>query len=173
MTLITRFARLFRADLHAVLDRIEEPDALLRQAIREMEEDLGRDEAQIRALNLEQNRLVGREAELRRTLASLDDEISLCLGAGQEDLARGPVRRKLEAARNLEAIAKRGAETEAGRAALQTRIDENRTLLQAVRAQAEVLGEGRAETSRPGPSGVGADEVEVALLREKQRRNLP
>ena len=38
MALITRFSRLFRADLHAVLDRIEEPDVILRQAVREMEE---------------------------------------------------------------------------------------------------------------------------------------
>ena len=44
MALITRVARLFRADFHAVLDRVEEPDILLRQAIREMEDDLARDE---------------------------------------------------------------------------------------------------------------------------------
>lgn len=36
MALINRATRLFRADLHAVLDRIEEPDILLRQAVREM-----------------------------------------------------------------------------------------------------------------------------------------
>ena len=34
MPLINRVSRLFRADLHAVLDRIEEPDVLLRQAAR-------------------------------------------------------------------------------------------------------------------------------------------
>ena len=38
MALMTRVARLFRADLHAVLDRIEEPEVLLRQALREMED---------------------------------------------------------------------------------------------------------------------------------------
>ena len=40
MPLVDRVARLFRADLHAVMDRIEEPDVLLRQALREMEEEL-------------------------------------------------------------------------------------------------------------------------------------
>ena len=44
MALITRISRLFQADLHAVLDRIEEPDLLLRQAVREMQDDLARDE---------------------------------------------------------------------------------------------------------------------------------
>ena len=37
MALITRISRLFTADFHAVLDRIEEPDVLLKHAIREME----------------------------------------------------------------------------------------------------------------------------------------
>jgi len=50
MLLISRISRLFRADLHAVLDRIEEPEALLRQAIREMEELLAQDEQRSRLL---------------------------------------------------------------------------------------------------------------------------
>ena len=40
MALITRISRLFQADFHAVLDRIEEPEQLLKQAIREMEDSL-------------------------------------------------------------------------------------------------------------------------------------
>ena len=34
MALIRRVSRLFAADMHAVLDQIEEPDVVLRQAIR-------------------------------------------------------------------------------------------------------------------------------------------
>ena len=37
MALVTRLSRLFQADFHAVLDRIEEPDLQLRQAVREMQ----------------------------------------------------------------------------------------------------------------------------------------
>ncbi|MGH8588771.1 MAG: PspA/IM30 family protein, partial [Gammaproteobacteria bacterium] len=50
MALITRVSRLFRSDLHAVLDRIEEPEVLLRQAIREMEAELSSDEQRIRLM---------------------------------------------------------------------------------------------------------------------------
>ena len=57
MALITRLSRLFQADLHAVLDRIEEPDTLLRQAMREMEEALDPDAQQIKRLQLEQGQL--------------------------------------------------------------------------------------------------------------------
>ena len=51
MALITRVSRLFQADFHAVLDRIEEPDLLLRQAVREMEEELARDEQRIDSID--------------------------------------------------------------------------------------------------------------------------
>ena len=40
MALINRVSRLFRADFHAVLDQIEEPELLLKQAIRDMEDEL-------------------------------------------------------------------------------------------------------------------------------------
>ena len=40
MAIVNRIRRLFRADVHAVLDIIEEPEAILKQAIREMQEAL-------------------------------------------------------------------------------------------------------------------------------------
>ena len=49
MALIKRLSRLFAADLHAVLDQIEEPEALLKQAVREMEEELARRAARVAA----------------------------------------------------------------------------------------------------------------------------
>ena len=79
MALISRVTRLFRADFHAVLDRVEEPDILLRQAIREMEEDLNRDEQAYRGHERDREQLAKRESEfqqLTRSLAEeLDDEI--------------------------------------------------------------------------------------------------
>jgi len=48
MALINRLSRLFRADFHAVLDQIEEPEALLKQAIRDMEDDLANTEQRIK-----------------------------------------------------------------------------------------------------------------------------
>ncbi len=35
MAIVNRIRRLFHADVHAVLDIIEEPEAILKQAIRE------------------------------------------------------------------------------------------------------------------------------------------
>jgi phage shock protein A len=176
MTLITRIARLFRADLHAVLDRIEEPDALLRQAIREMEEDLDGDGRRLQAMQRETGRLAAREDELNRSLAALEDELNLCFAAGKADLARALVRRKLEIIRSTETFAGKREALEAGRTDLEARIRENRARLEHIRRKAEVLAEGipdcPAETHRPG-FAVRDEDVEVAFLREQQKRSQP
>ncbi|MGH8477659.1 MAG: PspA/IM30 family protein, partial [Methylococcales bacterium] len=48
MTLIDRITRLFRADIHDLLDRIEDPSIVLKQAVRDMEQELSQDEQSIR-----------------------------------------------------------------------------------------------------------------------------
>jgi phage shock protein A len=178
MTLMTRIARLFRADLHAVLDRIEEPDALLRQALREMEDDLGRDEQRLRSLRSEQAQLAAREDESRRTLAALEEELDLCFVAGKPDLARALIRRKLELERTAKIMAKKREALEAGRVDLTSRIEENRERLDQIRQKAEVLAEGildrPTEAHRTCPDSVIRDEdVEVAFLREQRKRSQP
>jgi phage shock protein A len=88
MALITRMSRLFRADVNAVLDQIEEPAILLRQAVREMEEELARDEQRARLLEHEQRQLDARLAALERARRDLDAQLDTCFDAGKDDLAR-------------------------------------------------------------------------------------
>lgn len=97
MTIITRMSRLFKADFHRVLDHIEEPEALLRQAIREMQINL--DTAQINLSKSEQRNqeLTGRLTELEQSIEDIDTQLDLCFESKKEDLARGLVKRKLEA----------------------------------------------------------------------------
>ena len=98
MALITRVSRLFQADFHAVLDRIEEPEVLLRQAVREMEEELARDEQRSKMLQHEQRQLITRATDLEQSLHDIEEELDVCFDAGNDDLARACIRRKLESA---------------------------------------------------------------------------
>ena len=173
MTLITRMSRLFRADLHAVLDRIEEPEALLRQAIREMEEALANDGRLAHSLKRQHESLGKHEAELQSALRSLEEEMDLCFGSGEEALARGLVKRKLETGRAIKAKGLQRQEVEAGLAEVQARIEENRIRLDTVHQKAEALADlpGDHANETPWPkAGIDEEEVEVAFLREKQKR---
>lgn len=172
MTLITRIARLFRADMHAVLDRIEEPDALLRQALREMEEDLESDRKRLEALRREARPLSAREEEIARSAASLEEELNLCFGAGQDSLAKALVKRKLETARAAEALARKREALETARSELEARIRDHQARLEQVRLKSEALVEPPAEPACPD-FGLREEDIEVAFLREKQRRSQP
>lgn len=172
MSLITRFARLCRADLNALLDRIEEPETLLRLSLREMEEALEEDQRRGLALAREREQLSAAIAEREHTLQTLSAEIGLCLDAGQDNLARGSIKRRMEAERSLKALQQKRIALEAGQAELQAQLEANRERLEAVRQKAEALVPGVCEPEEDWRGAVSDDEVEVALLREKQGRGI-
>jgi phage shock protein A len=180
-------SRLLSADIHAVLDRIEEPEALLKQAIREMEEQLARGEDYLLRLAGEQDGLQGQRKKVVAALAELEARLGIALDAGTDPLARRLVRRKLEAARFGERLTERIEALDAKLARVRALLTEQRERLDVVRQRAEVLiepasfgGEGeRNEFGRYGfgregfgreSFGVSDDEVEIELMRARQRR---
>jgi phage shock protein A len=176
MALINRVTRLLRADLHAVLDRIEEPDVLLKQAIREMEEALGHNELQLKVLNHEMGQLTARNSELTQSLADLEQELDICFESGQDDLAKALIKRKLEAERFQKFLHRKRETAQTNLDELNQRVEENRRQLDSMRQKAEVL----AEDTNPRDQDshwnapdftVREEDVAVAFLREKQKRS--
>ena len=175
MALITRVSRLFQADFHAVLDRIEEPELLLRQAVREMEEELARDEQRSKALTQERRQLASREAELKQSLQEIEAELDTCFAAGNDELARNCVRRKLETQRFGRHLSRKREAIGETLTELDSRLKENRAHLESMRQKAELLAGDAARTQpaddwRSTDISVRDEDVEVAFLREQQHR---
>ena len=174
MALITRMSRLFRADVNAVLDRIEEPAVLLHQAVREMEEELARDEQRARLLEHEQQQSDARLADVERALHELAEQLDTCFDSGKDELARTLIRRRLEAEQRRRLLSSRRDALAETRAGLRRRLDDNRRRLDAMRQKAELLADDEADRREDrwtGPDvNVRDEDVEVAFLREKQRR---
>ncbi|WP_316367597.1 PspA/IM30 family protein [Candidatus Thiodiazotropha sp. CDECU1] len=179
MALITRVSQLFRADVNAVLDRMEEPEILLKQAVRDMEEALAKDDQRVKVMRLEQKQILSRQSELEQRLDRVTEELDLCFDTGNEALARTLLKRKLESERYLNYLARKQQEFEEAGEALKKRIDENRSRLDSMRQKAELLaGSDKEETEHTscnepdfmGQFAVSEDDIELAFLREKQRR---
>ena len=181
MALINRVSRLFKADFNAVLDHIEEPEQLLKQAIRDMEDELLATERRIGICAQEQELLELRRQEIKAAAAGFDEQLDLCFESGKDDLARGIIRRKLEA----ESLVRRlDSKLEANQRFLGIQrklLDENRATLGGLRQKAELIV-GRAASDDDGcgmddiarmarESRVGDDEVEIAFLREQAARS--
>ncbi len=178
MALITRVSRLFRADMHAVLDQIEEPQQLLRQAIREMEEALLQEEQSLKLMQHEQGQLQRRLAGLAQTMEKSDEELDLCFESNKEELARTIIKRRLETERLGKLLSEKSEALGDRINHLKPHLEQHRTELDGMRQKAELLATEQAESSlgqRADSSenigmAIGDDEIEVALLREKQRR---
>jgi phage shock protein A len=173
MALIRRVSRLFAADMHAVLDQLEEPEAVLRQAIREMEEELARQQQRQKWVRTEIESASAKVAGFEDIARELDAKLDICFANDNEALAKKITRRKLETAKLAE-------HASAGREALSRQLEEidalvetNVDQLECMRQKASVLAIdesnsfGFCDRSIPG---IDDDDVEIAYLREKQSR---
>ena len=173
MAMINRITRLFTADVHAVLDRLEEPDALLRQSIREMESALLTRTQQLEALELEREQLRRRCSDIERNLSTIREQIDLSFAAGNEALVRTCLRRRLEAEHLQRALEQRLT-------ALSQQIEQSTPVLEQQRERLEALRQKAAlcevdiGAHLPADSaqgcGVSEADIDLALLREQQAR---
>jgi phage shock protein A len=181
MAVITRISRLFRADLHAVLDQIEEPELMLRQAIRDMQDDMAAREQRVRVATNEQAELRTRKDELARSLNDIEEQLDLCFASQKPELARTLVRRKLEAERHARLLANREGANGKYLSEQRAILDEHRMTLEGLKQKAEIFARRPSEPAGSGdvaqPFGrdptVSDDEVEVAFLREQSKRKTP
>src|SRR5919109_723533 len=106
MTLIQRMTRLFKADLHGILDCLEEPEEVVKQTVRDMEEALANKEQTLTALHAALQRLAAEEAELVRAARDIENNIDVCFQAGNEALAKTFLRKRLETERQARQVAR-------------------------------------------------------------------
>ena len=179
MTLIARITRLFKADLHGILDSLEEPEEIIKQAIREMEEDIAAQEGQLAGLHAVLQRLEREAQETTAAMQEIEQHIDTYFAAEHEPLAKNLIRQRLAIARRARGIARAHEETRAHCDELATRMAAHKAQLAAVVQKLKFYEEARAPhvwTSSPGSPlqsehVVTDDEVEVAFLEEKRRRS--
>jgi len=175
MALITRISRLFQADFHAVLDRIEEPDIQLKQAIREMQIDLQQSEQRLALLQHESEALSNLVTDANTELSTFDEELDICFAAKKEELARDLIKRKIETTRQLQSSEKQKVAIQSSIQNLELSINENHDQLENMAQKLELLISesdfssinGHHSAANPG---VRSEEIEIAFLREKQKR---
>jgi phage shock protein A len=182
MAMINRVSRLFKADFHAVLDRIEEPELLLKQAIRDMEDELASTEQRIILCASDQESLLVRKTELEGLVAETIEQLGLCFDSGKDDLAKSLIRKKLETERVLKRISSKYAADDKYLGEQRSVLDENRIALDGLRQKAELIAQRVPMHSSVSnfndiawastDMAVSDDEVEVAYLREKNQRTV-
>ena len=175
MALITRLSRLFRADFHAVLDCIEEPDIQLKQAVREMQFELHQEEQRLVLMQHESNRLDQLVQQLDEKTASFDEELDICFAANKDELARDLIKRKLETTARFETANNQNSILQNTIQALTARIEEYRDQLELTKQKLELLIDNKPSSHIAADAltdnvGIRKEDIEIAFLREKQIR---
>jgi phage shock protein A len=177
LRLFDRIARLVAADAHGVVESLEERSLLLKQYLREAELEVNRKRARLEAVREEEKRL--REAAARHgdEIRALDQDVSLALAGGKEDLARFAIRRLLPRRAELKAIVARIAEREEESRGLAERVEMQQARLDALRTRvrAELACDATgADSPVWGREDAVADEdVELELMRRRDAAGGP
>lgn len=176
MALITRISRLFRADFNAVLDRIEEPDVLLKQALREMEEDLHSDKQQLKFLEKESVQIETKINDIEKTIEQVNLELDICFDSNETELAKSQVKRKLEIQRYEKHLKSKLESKSTKISELKIRIQENKSRFTVMQQKLELLIDEEPQVDGDTYYSninevIKDDDVEIAFLREKQARS--
>lgn len=176
MGIIQRMTRLFKADIHGILDLLEEPDAALRQAVRDMEEEVERKSRSVQMLIQHEQQLESIHAEKCRALSQIDEKIDAAFSVGNEALARGFVRRKLEFQQSLKQSDKKLVALRFERHQLEKKLAEQKEQTETTRQKMQVFVETRSIGGNTQGDihadmhGISEDEVEIAFLQERKQR---
>lgn len=171
MSLAHRLSRLMRADAHAVIDLMEDPASTLKQALRDMRQELERARAEMTTMRAQQEsaqRAIGR---LECRIQQCNSELDVCFENDEERLARVQLRRRLEAESALAQWEGRGRDITARIAQQEQWIREREERVQDIAQQAELVQPRSSDSDVPETPAVTDDDVELAFLKEKQRRS--
>lgn len=176
MGIMSRMVRLWKADVHGVMDQLEDKGLLLKQYLREMETSLGYKERQIATLTQRLDRLSAQIGRHHEESGKLEQDLTLALEKERDDIARMLIRRR----RTLESASRHI------KAQIETLTQEKSRLaetlanqllqVESLRAKADAyccrLSDRQVDASTPyGPATAVApsdEEIELELLKRKE-----
>ncbi len=88
MGIFTRILRLFKADMHGVMDQIEDPALLLRQHLREMEKALDEKALELKRIQARREALSRDHARNVQTCDNLEKDLAVAIEKEKDDIAR-------------------------------------------------------------------------------------
>ena len=93
MGIATRIVKIFKADLHGVMDQLEDQDLLLKQYLRDMEEALNLKDAKLAKKIALRNQVQKEHDKYDQQYRTLDHDLTVAVQKGKDDIARMLIRK--------------------------------------------------------------------------------
>lgn len=137
MGIFTRMLCLFKADIHGVMDRLEDRDLLMKQYLRDMESELRQKEAHLTGLE-QLIREIDRKTEaVSREIDSLEKDLGLSLKEEKDDISKMLIRRQRAQKSSLELLERESGSLAGERDALRKIIDEQKLQYDRLKTKAQ------------------------------------
>ena len=88
MAILTRIFRLFKADIHGVMDQIEDQGLLLKQHLRDMEESLVQKETQLKKMGIARDQAQQEFQKGKKEADNLESDLEVAIKKDRDDIAR-------------------------------------------------------------------------------------
>ena len=178
MSILTRIFRLFKADIHGVMDHIEDQGLLLKQHLRDMEESLVQKEAKLKQMCFARDQARQNYEKGKKENDKLEQDLEVAIRKDRDDIARMLIKKikplariQLERSSHIERL-----DHEIGR--LNEDIEQKRLQYERLRQQAAIFFD-RAEKQNEGQRWPGMhanfgahkisdEEIELELLQRKE-----
>ena len=93
MAIMTRFMRLCKADIHGVMDQLEDRGLVLKQYLRDMEQDLDRKEATLKKIVASRDQAQREHERYTVENGKLEQDLSVAVEKDKDDIARVLIRK--------------------------------------------------------------------------------
>ena len=178
MGIATRIVKIFKADIHGVMDQLEDQGLLLKQYLRDMEEALNQKDARLTKKIALRNQVQKEHDKYDQQYRALDHDLTVAVEKGKDDIARMLIRKTKPLGSLCDELAGQVA-------TLDEEISQFKEHLSEQRLQYEQLKIRAAEyfhrTERQGrekdmldiipnniPGELSEDEIELELLKRKE-----
>jgi len=102
MAILDRLSRLIRANINDLIDQAEDPEKMIDQILRDMQTNITTARAQVASMIAQEKELEADLQESEQLVNEWNAKAKRAVEAGKDDLAREALRRKHDAAANLE-----------------------------------------------------------------------
>ena len=94
MGILSRFYRLCKADMHGVMDQLEDKGLLLKQYLRDMEDNLEQKEARLAGMDSSMRAFKQALQQKQQDLAKVEADLNLALEKDKDEIARMLIRKR-------------------------------------------------------------------------------
>ena len=178
MAIMTRFLRLCKADIHGVMDQLEDKGLLLKQHLRDMEEELDRRDARLRSMEGYREQAKCQIERHERELEKLEQDLTLAIQKDKDDIARFVIKKLKPLRSHREELRQHMEGLDKEMAQLRSCVEEQRRLYEQLQLKAaSFLQKAEREQWEEAISNVvpvrassepSGEEVELELLARKE-----